>query len=284
LRSRMSTRQEVRFLTKNGKKVHYLNVFNSTRQTEEQKMQQDDPETVSATRKFLSAEWRDVAMLNYEVDPSLLHKFVPAGTELDCWKGTAFVSLVGFRFLKARVFGVPIPFHGNFEDVNLRLYVLRREGREIKRGVAFIREIVPRWAVAAIARAVYNENYVTLPMSHNIGRKDGGVSVEYAWRSRGGWNRISLATSGAAALPKEGSEERFIAEHYWGYAAQRDGGCVEYRVDHPSWSVQVSRQAKFEGDVEELYGRDLAAALRNPPASAFLAEGSAVTIYRGRRL
>jgi uncharacterized protein YqjF (DUF2071 family) len=191
---------------------------------------------------------------------------------------------VGFRFLKTRVLGIPIPFHGDFEEVNLRLYVLRREGSEVKRGVVFVREIVPRWAVAAIARTVYNENYVALPMSHNIGPKDGGVSVEYTWRSRGEWSRITLTTSGAPALPKEGSEEQFITEHYWGYAAQRDGGCVEYRVDHPSWRVWSSANASFAGDAEELYGRDLAAVLKNKPASAFLAEGSAVTVYRGRRL
>jgi uncharacterized protein len=241
-------------------------------------------EAVSRSAKFLTAEWRDVAMLNYEVDPRVLQKFVPPGTELDFWCGKAFVSLVGFRFLGARVLGIPIPFHGDFEDVNLRLYVLRREGSELKRGVAFIREIVPRWGVAAIARTVYNENFVALPMTHKIVRGGDGLSVEYAWRLRGAVNRIILTTSGAPALPEEGSQEQFIVEHYWGYAAQRDGGCLEYRVEHPSWRRWAGREAKFEGDAEELYGRDLAAVLKNPPASAFLAEGSAVTVYRGRRL
>jgi uncharacterized protein len=246
-------------------------------------MGNDNPDI--AAGRFLTAEWRDVAMLNYGVDPSLLHKFVPAGTELDFWNGKAFVSLVGFRFLRTKLLGIPIPFHGDFEEVNLRLYVLRREGSEVKRGVVFIREIVPRWAVAAIARTVYNENYVALPMAHRIQpRSDGGLEVEYGWRTRWGWSGLSLTSSGEPALPQEGSEEQFITEHYWGYAAQRDGGCMEYRVDHASWRVWVSREAKFEGDAEELYGRDLAAVLKNKPASAFLAEGSAVTVYRGRRL
>jgi uncharacterized protein len=238
-----------------------------------------------ATGKFLTAEWRAAVMLNYEVDPGLLHKFVPAGTVLDFWSGKTFVSLVGFRFLNTKVFGVPILFHRNFDEVNLRFYVRRREGSEVRRGVVFVREIVPRRVVAAIARAVYNENYVALPMSHNIQpRSDGGLEVEYGWRTRRGWNRINLTSSGEPALPQEGSEEQFITEHYWGYAAQRDGGCVEYRVAHPSWRVWRSGHAKLEGDMEELYGRDLAAALQSPPASAFLAEGSAVTVYRGRRL
>ncbi|HEY6305102.1 MAG TPA: DUF2071 domain-containing protein [Candidatus Angelobacter sp.] len=247
-------------------------------------MGRDSPKTVNTTGKFLTAEWRDVVMLNYAVDPGLLKKFVPAGTELDLWNGTAFISLVGFRFLKTKVLGVPILFHRDFEEVNLRFYVVRREGSELKRGVAFLREIVPRWAVATIARTVYNEKYVALPMSHRIDRNGSGLEAEYAWRSRGQWSRISLTTSGAAKLPAEGSEEQFIAEHYWGYVAQRDFGCLEYRVDHPSWRVWTAQGAEFAGDAKELYGQELAEVLKKKPASAFLAAGSAVTVYRGRRL
>jgi uncharacterized protein len=181
--------------------------------------------------------------------------------------------------------GVPIPFHRDFDEVNLRLYVRRREGSEIRRGVVFVREIVPRWAIAAIARGVYNENYVALPMSHRVDlQPDGGVSVEYGWRTARRANRLSLSAEGEPHLPAEGSEEQFIAEHYWGYSVQRDGGSVEYRVDHPSWRVWLSHNAKFEGDMEELYGSDLAQVLTRPPSSAFLAEGSAVTVYRGKRI
>jgi uncharacterized protein len=236
-------------------------------------------------RKFLTAEWRYLAMLNYQVDPHLIEKLVPSTTELDCWQGKTFVSLVGFRFLNARVLGLPIPFHRDFDEVNLRFYVCRRERSDVKRGVVFVREIVPRWAIATVARMAYNEPYVSLPMSHSIEpQSDGRLHVEYSWRTRKGSNRLSLSAGGEAKIPEEGSEAQFITEHYWGYTAQRDGGCVEYRVAHPSWRVWNSHDAKFEGDVEELYGNDLAAVLRSEPDSAFLAEGSAVTVYRGNRL
>ena len=233
---------------------------------------------------FLTAEWRDVALLNYEVDPALLLPFVPSGTELDLWNGRAFVSLVGFRFLKTRVFGVPVPFHRDFDEVNLRFYVRRHEGNEIRRGVTFIREIVPRLAVATIARALYNERYVALPVSHRIDVKGHMMNAEYAWQLGREWNTINVTVSGDPILPGEGSEEQFIAEHYWGYTAQRDGGTLEYRVDHPSWRVWSSHDAKFDGNVEELYGPELAATVKRLPTSAFLAEGSAVTVYRGKRL
>lgn len=234
---------------------------------------------------FLRAEWRSLVMLNYEVDPGLLLPFVPSGTELDRWSGKVFASLVGFRFLKTRVLGFSFPFHRNFDEVNLRFYVRRIEDGETRRGVVFIKEIVPRWAIAAVARKLYNERYVSLPMRHRVdGSPGSGYAVEYGWRLRAGWNRIAVTTVGNPALPEEGSEEQFITEHYWGYAAQRDGGCMEYRVAHPSWRVWKGSEARLEGDLEDLYGHDLAGALKGPSASAFLAEGSEVAVYRGRRL
>src|SRR5260221_7225992 len=245
---------------------------------------------MSSQNVFLTAEWRMFAMLNYELDPGLLLPFVPSGTELDRWNGKVFASLVGFRFLNTKVFGLSFPFHRNFDEVNLRFYVRRIEGGEIRRRVVFIKEIVPRWAIAAMARTLYNERYVSLPMRHRIeARAESGFSIEYewreyAWRFQAGWNRISLTTDGNPALPTEGSEEQFITEHYWGYAAQPKGGSMEYRVAHPSWRVWNGRDAKLEGDLTKFYGRDHGAALRSLPTSAFLAEGSEVAVHRGRRL
>jgi len=225
-------------------------------------------------------------MLNYEVDGRLLLPFVPAGTELDRWNGKVFVSLVGFLFLETKLFGfLPIPMHSDFEEVNLRFYVRRQMDTEVRRAVVFIQEMVPRHAIAFVARTFYNENYAALPMAHEIRPVGGeGLRVAYRWRRDKRWNAISLETKGASELPCEGSVEQFITEHYWGYAAQPGGGCVEYRVAHPSWRVWQVQEAAFEGDVEKLYGKELAAVLRQKPQSAFLAEGSAVTVMRGRRL
>lgn len=239
---------------------------------------------MSDARVFLKAEWRNLVMLNYEVEPGLLAEFIPAGTELDRWNGKVFVSLVGFRFLKTRVRGFSIPFHRNFDEVNLRFYVRRSEGGEVRRGVVFIKEIVPRWAIAFVARNMYNERYLALPMRHRMDSLDHDMFVEYGWRTGSTWNRISLRTEGNAALPQEHSEEQFITEHYWGYAQQRDGSTMEYRVAHPQWRVWSGRDAKFVGDMAELYGPELAAVIRGRPSSAFLAEGSEVEVFRGRKL
>ena len=247
-------------------------------------MSQRKPQTANPPRAFLTAEWRHVAMLNYEVDPALLSGLVPSGTELDLWQGRSFISLVGFRFLNMKVLGVPIPFHRDFEEINLRFYVRRRERNELRRGVAFIREIVPRRAVATIARVLYNEQYVTRPTSHRVERSDARINARYSWAGRHDWGSLRISVDGDPQLPAEGSLEQFIVEHYWGYSAQRDGGSMEYRVEHPPWRVRRSRNATFEGEVVELYGHDLAGALMRAPTSAFLAEGSAIAVYRGKRL
>lgn len=235
-------------------------------------------------RPFLTAEWRHLVMLNYEVDPRLLADLAPAGTELDTHEGRHFVSLVGFMFLRTRVLGVPIPFHVNFEELNLRFYV-RREGPEgPRRGVAFIKELVPRAAIAWVARATYNENYRATPMRHHIARAGDGIEVSYDFRGPGGrWNQIAVTARGEPQPLVEGSEEQFIAEHYWGYARQRDGGTVEYRVEHPPWRAWRAERALFDCDAAALYGSPLGEILdgARTPSSAFLAEGSEVAVLRG---
>jgi uncharacterized protein YqjF (DUF2071 family) len=236
--------------------------------------------------RFLTADWRWLVMLNYEIDPSVLQPFVPAGTELDQWQGKTYVSMVGFRFLNTKLFGMAIPFHSDFEEVNLRFYVRRQTKDGSRRAVVFIKELVPRRAIAWTARTFYNENYVALPMSHELQQgHDGSIrSAAYEWMFNGRRNRLGLSVAGSATVPGEGSIEEFITEHYWGYARQRDGGTVEYQVEHPRWRVWAAQSSAFECDIEGLYGGGFVDVLQKPPASAFLAEGSAVTVFQGTQL
>ncbi len=227
-------------------------------------------------RPFLTAVWRDLAVLNFEVHPSLLAPHLPAGTELDLWKGNALVSLVGFQFLDTKVFGLPIPFHRNFEEVNLRFYVRGALGR----GVVFIREIAPRRAVAGVARLLYSERYVALPMEHAIERNGGRLSVSYGWKQNGRRNFFAVEAEGEPALPVGGSPEEFIFEHYCGYTRMRGGGSRAYRVDHPAWRVWTVKAAECDVDGDTLYGAGLGEVLRGPSCSAMLGEGSPVSVFR----
>lgn len=231
---------------------------------------------------FLTAEWRWLAMLNYEIDPATLARFLPAGTELDFWNGKTFVSMVGFLFRDCRVRGFSIPFHRNFEEVNLRFYVRRKAEDGWRRGVVFIKELVPRRAIAFVARTFYNENYFGLPMSHYLETfDDGGKEVSYGWRFQRQDNFLKVTTRGAAQTAAEGSQPEFITEHYWGYARQRDGSTMEYRVEHPRWRIWETQTAEFHCDVATLYGKHFCEFFDCRPSSAFLADGSAVTVYDG---
>jgi uncharacterized protein len=231
---------------------------------------------------FLSAEWRDLLMLNYEVDPVHLQKYVPSGTELDSFDGKTYVSLVGFRFCRTKLLGsIPIPFHTEFEEINLRFYVKRREGNEIRRGVVFIAEIVPKRAIALTARWFYGENYVRRPMPHRVVRNESRMEVEYYWRSGTEWCKLQAHASGPPSRPTEGSLEQFITEHYWGYSRQPNGRTVEYHVQHVPWKVWNATQANFSGDTRDLYGEELSKLLKQTPSSAFVADGSPVKVLRG---
>lgn len=234
-------------------------------------------------RVFLSAEWRDLVVLNYEVDPLVLRSYVPPGTELDEFGGRTFLSLVGFRFLRAKLFGLAsVPFHANFDEVNLRLYVRRRAGGQLRRGVVFIREVVPRTAIAFAARLAYGESYSARPMRHRLNLSPTGGAGRYEWLVDGQWCGLEASGVGHAARPAHGSFEQFIAEHYWGYSVSR-GGCFEYRVAHPPWNVWAASTARFYGRADSLYGPLLGAAIRRTPDSAFVADGSPVLVFTGRR-
>jgi len=228
-------------------------------------------------RPFLTAEWRWLAMLNYEIDPEVLKPFVPPGTELDSFNKITYVSVVGFLFLRTRVFGLPIPFHRNFEEVNLRFYVRRKCGDEWRRGVVFILELVPRALIAQVARTVYHEPYLAVPMRHQIKSDVAGIECEYAWQRAGRWESLAASATGESITTDDNSEEAFITEHYWGYTAHR-GRTSEYQVEHPKWRVWRAQKTSFDADVKTLYGEQFIAPLARPRRSAFIADGSPVIV------
>jgi uncharacterized protein YqjF (DUF2071 family) len=237
--------------------------------------------SIQQAPRFLTARWVQLAMANYEVDPSVVEALVPKGTELDLWAGNCFVSVVGFLFLGTKVLGVPIPFHRDFEEVNLRFYVRRVVEGEVRRGVVFVKELVPRRALAWVANALYNEKYVALPMSHEDRTAEASRSLAYSWQHAGRWSRLAVKLDGEPYLPDEESEEAFITEHYWGYTGQRDGSTLEYQVEHPRWNVWRAARAELDCDVAALYGQDFAPFLSRAPSSCFVADGSEIVVRRG---
>ena len=231
---------------------------------------------------FLKAEWRKLAIANYAVDDDLLRPYLPYKTELDKWNNTTYVSLVAFRFLNTRILGVKVPFHINFEEVNLRFYVLFKEADEWKRGVVFVREIVPKRAITFVANRVYKENYRTLPTSHKWIENDDHLHIRYGWKINGTLQEVALKTDKVSLPIPIGSEEEFITEHYWGYAQINDSKTHEYEVTHPRWQHYPVIEHELNANFGLLYGDRFGQLSQQTPTSVMLAEGSEITVEKKR--
>jgi len=259
-------------------------------------------------RPILTAQWRNLLVLNFSVPAEIVARIAPPGTEPDLHNGQSYISIVGFRFENVRFLGLSIPGHTMFPEINLRYYVRRKIGNEIRRGVVFAREIAPHRAIAFVANRLFHENYVTRPMRSLIHIAEteatAGDTVEYAWKSserrrislsygerRGdgstskvatNWNRFAARVVAPLASPAPKSLDEFLIEHYWGYTRGRDNRTREYRVEHSPWRVAPVHNVIWECDVRSTYDLPLAEYVASAPTSAFLADGSAVRLFRSQ--
>ena len=246
---------------------------------------------------FLTAWWRYLVMLNYEVDARILAPFLPPGIELDAWQGKTLASIVAFEFADVRILDMSVPFHRDFEEMNLRFYVRRKTADGWRRGVVFVKELVPLPTVALLARLLYGEPYKALPMdrlfqhhpttpgSSGTAAREGATTVRYSWHHDKTWNRVeaTVDTTQEPRLPEPGSEEEFLTDHAYGYGTRR-GRTIEYVVEHPAWRYRNAVKAEFDcsaATLRTLYGEAFAPYLKSP-RSAFLVEGSPVIVRRPR--
>lgn len=229
-------------------------------------------------RSFMKAEWNDLLFINYEINPEFLKKYVPKGTELDLFNGKCYISLIGFMFENVKILGIKVPYHVNFEEVNLRFYVKRFDDGVWKRGVVFVKEIVPKHAITFVANTLYNEQYQTLPMRHERSSDIDSLLFKYEWKKDNSWNSISV-TTGKELLPIEvDSEAEFISEHYYGYTISPRKKTVEYEVQHPRWQQYQVIDYAVNVDFEMVYGKEFAFLQDLKAASCFVAKGSKISI------
>ncbi len=233
---------------------------------------------------FLNAQWKNLALFNYEVDREVLEKYVPAGTEIDIWNGKCYVSLVGFLFKETKVLGLKVPFHVDFEEVNLRFYVKRFENGEWKRGVVFIKEIVPKKAITFIANTWYQEHYETQKMKHEIIENKNTNTFMYQWKNDKKWNTIKIETKNILSEIEVDSEAEFITEHYFGYTKIDEDSTFEYEVTHPRWEQFEVLNHQIDIDFQNTYGNDFAFLQHLKPTSVFLAKGSKIGVKNKRKL
>lgn len=227
---------------------------------------------------FLKAKWENLIMANYAVPPEVLESYLPKGTELDFYEGKTYVSLVGFLFKDTKIFNVPIPFYGTFEEVNLRFYVIRKVGNEIRRGVVFINETVPSKIVAMVANYLYKEHYVSIPTRHIWNTHEKIKQVKFEWNIAGTWNSIYTEATTASIPMEVGSIEEFILEHYYGYTKIDSETTEEYNIRHARWNVNEVIKFEINCNFAAMYGNDFDFLKDVKPDSVMLAEGSPVAV------
>ncbi len=231
--------------------------------------------------KFLTAKWKNLIIVNYEVDPSLLSDFIPQKTELDLYNSKCYVSLIGFLFLDTKVLGIPIPFHKNFEEVNLRFYVKHSSGSEVKRGVVFIKEIVPKFLIKLVANNLYSEKYESLPMRNELNVSHIAINTGYFWKYKDEEFSIKVSADKNSYMAEPDSIEEFITEHYWGYTKVSDSKTSEYEVEHPEWKLHNVNNYEIDCDFGKLYSERFSFLSSTKPSSVFLAEGSEIIVRKG---
>ena len=227
---------------------------------------------------FLQAKWQHIIMANYAVPVNVLQKYLPKGVEIDLYQDTAYVSLVGFLFKDTRLFKIPIPKLGTFEEVNLRFYVYRKEGNELKRGVVFINETVPYKAVAWLANKLYKEHYTAVKTKHNWQIDTLNKKITYQWLINKKWNTISIEAHNQSLPMQKSSFEEFIFEHYYGYTKVDANITEEYKINHPSWKINTVTATNIDCDFEANYGSNFAFLNKIEPTSVFMAEGSDIEV------
>lgn len=228
---------------------------------------------------FLKAKWENIIMANYAVEPEILKPYLPSGVELDLYNDKAYVSLVGFMFKHTKLFNIPIPLLGTFEEINLGFYVFRKEGNLIKRGVVFVNETIPYKAVACMANKLYKEHYTAIPTRHNWKITNETKNIQYEWKINNEWNHIKIEALTMSDALTPGGFQEFIFEHYFGYNQLSPVKTMEYAVQHPRWQIYPVKDFFIDCDVEGLYGKEFVPYIRNvQPQSVFLARGSLVTV------
>jgi uncharacterized protein len=226
------------------------------------------------TGMFLDARWENLIVASWRVEPALLEPYVPHGALLDSDCGNTYLSLVGFTFARTRFLGVIPTFPATFAEVNLRFYVKREVDGEMRRGVVFIKEVVPSRIIAATARILYEEPYVRHTMRSSIGEE----VRRYSWSAAEEWHSLEAHSAGPWRELTPGSHPHFILEHYWGYNARRDGRTTEYRVEHPPWRFREAASHAISDSVARYFGEPFTSVLRGQPHSVVVAEGSAVNV------
>ncbi len=226
-------------------------------------------------RPFLSARWSYLSLFTFAVPPAVLEPRLPPGVALDTRDGQAFVSVVGLDFEETRVLGVGWPGYRAFADVNFRFYARAGE----RRGVVFIREIVPHRLISLLARWLYGEPFRSADVRSHVSEEGPLLLVERTFEIEGRKNVLRARAERAPFTPGPDSLEHFLKERAWGFSRSRAGHAEAFEVRHPVWECLLVRDFALELDWATVYGPEWSFLQGAAPASVALAVGSEVSVF-----
>lgn len=233
---------------------------------------------------LLTCEWRKLAFANYIVPTEVVEKHLPPHTKIDFYNGNCFLSLVGFQFKNVKVAGAKMPFHTDFEEINLRFYVRRFDGQQWRKGTVFISEIVGKPALSVLANSVFNENYQTLPTRQEVTETTGEIQAGYSLFYDNHWHHLKVHCGTLASPVAENSESEFIIHRLWGYGTHNHQETNEYKILHPAWPTYEVREYSVDVDFAKVFGPEFSMLTSATPHSVILAEGSSVTVEDTNRI
>lgn len=226
-------------------------------------------------RLLLTGAWRNLCFVNYAVPPAQLERHLPSGLTLDTVDGEAFVSVVAFDFHDLRMRGVPGLGYRRFPQINFRFYV--RDGE--RRGVVFLRELVPKRLLAWASRAIAGEPYAYAPLHSEQRRQGDTLEIAHHLGHDDQVHRLRMSATAIMRDPREVLAERFFTERHWSYNQSRSGKLRQYEVLHPLWSIYRVDHCDFVWDFAARYGGEWAWLTKAKPRSFIAAEGSPVRMF-----
>ena len=233
-----------------------------------------------SNKVFLRSNWLRLASANYIIEPHLLDKYIPKGTVLEEHNGKHYVSLVAFRYSQTRLLNIQVPFHTNFEEINLRFYVKRKIAPHVWRSeVAFTKLFFPKTALTFVAKHIYKENYETKRMRHNWSENDRQLLTSYGLK-KNRWHDFELMTEKESNVIDAHSSEAFFSKHYWGTSQINDNSCTIYKIEHPEWKVFRVNDWKINFDFNKVFGSEFKHLTDNKPESVYLYDGSEVVVHK----
>jgi uncharacterized protein len=225
--------------------------------------------------KILTAEWQNLLLFNYSVEPGVLQSYLPAGCELDLLNGQAHLSIVPLQFRNTKVLGMNWPGLSDFSQVNLRFYV-RLKG---ELGVCFIKEHVPSRLISTAGWLLYNDPFEFAQINTSVTLNEAFITARYHLTRGHHALTCHVRAHFKPFTPLPTSLEHHFKELKLGVGRNRLGQTFTYRVEHPAWRIYPIDDYGIEMDAAALYGRDFSFLSTATPSSVVFAEGSEAKVY-----